>query len=290
MIRSDHSADSDDDDAEEAFETDEQYLFTDAVALTIAGSDPSGGAGVQADLKTFQQVGAYGMSVVTLLTVQNTRQVTRIETLAPELIAAQFDAVMEDIPPRAIKTGALGNGEIIRLIASKLSEVDCPVVVDPVLISKHGHPLASDDAIEAFKEHLLPQAFLLTPNRYEAELLTGVTLDSMERADEAAYRLEQMGAQHVLIKCGNQDGAAQHLLSLEENNAALGLPFLDADNTHGTGCILSAAITAKLAAGETDLEDAVLFGIRCAYQAISFNSELGTGIHPAEIRAITERL
>jgi hydroxymethylpyrimidine/phosphomethylpyrimidine kinase len=265
-------------------------IYSDAVALTIAGSDPSGGAGIQADLKTFQQLGAYGMSVVTLLTVQNTREVSRVVTLDPELIEAQFDAVANDIPPTAIKTGALGNGEIIRLIASKLKNVECPVVVDPVLISKHGHPLASDDAVQAFKEHLLPQAFLVTPNRFEAELLTGVSLETMDGADEAVYRLEEMGAAHVLIKCGPQDGVAQHLLSLEETNAVLGLPLLEADNTHGTGCILSAAITAKLAAGETDLEKAVLFGICRVYEAISFNTKLGKGIHPAEIRAMTERL
>lgn len=270
--------------------SEEPFYPVRAVALTVAGSDPSGGAGLQADLKTFQQLGAYGMSVVTLITVQNTQSVAKVETLAADLIAAQFDAVVSDIPPGAIKTGALGSGEIVELVAQRLGTLSCPAVVDPVLISKHGHPLASDDAVDAFKKYLLPQAFLLTPNRFEAELLTGVVLDSMEAADEAVHHLEQMGARHVLLKYGEHNGEAQHLLSLAETNAVLGTPYLQTDNTHGSGCILSAAITAKLAAGETDIQKAVLFGIRRAYEAISVNTGLGGGIHPAEIRAMTEML
>lgn len=267
-----------------------RHLMPGATALTIAGSDPSGGAGLQADLKTFQQLGVYGMSVVTLITVQNTRAVERVQLLAPDLIAAQFDAVVGDIAPRAIKTGALGSGEIVELIARRVSTMSCPIVVDPVLISKHGHSLASDDAVDAFKEHLLPQAFLLTPNRFEAELLTGIALETIEAASKAVHRLEQMGAKHVLLKWGQHDGRAQHLLSLSERNVGLETPFLQTDNTHGSGCILSSAITAKLSAGETDIEKAVLFGICRAHEAIHVNTRLGSGIHPAEVRAMTETI
>ena len=134
------------------------------VALTIAGSDPSGGAGIQADLKTFHQLGVYGMSVLTLLTVQNTRRLDAVEVLSADFVGAQLDAVLEDIPPQAAKTGALGSSEVIRAIAERAGSFSFPLVVDPVMISKHGAPLISPGAQSALEELLLPRAFLVTPN------------------------------------------------------------------------------------------------------------------------------
>ena len=264
-------------------------LAPNAVALTIAGSDPSGGAGLQADLKTFQQLGVYGMSVVTLITVQNTQAVRQVEVLSPELIIAQLDAVLEDIPPRAIKVGALGNAAVVRAVGNRLRTVECPIVVDPVLVSKHGHRLVTEDVIEAYEEHLLPYATLVTPNRFEAERLTGRTLDNEDAVAEAIYVIQQLGVQHVLIKLGEVNGDSQHVLNLSTGNVGILTPRLDARNTHGTGCILAAAITAALALGESDINNAVHFGIQRTFETIQFDSELGQGIRPAEIRAMSTK-
>lgn len=261
-------------------------LMPNAVALTIAGSDPSGGAGLQADLKTFQQLGIYGMSVVTVVTVQNTQAISKVEVLAPEMIDAQCEAVLSDISPWAIKTGALGTVEVIETVAKRLQNVTCPVIVDPVLVSKHGQSLVTEEVVHAYKRHLLPLAHLVTPNRFEAERLTGLTLDNENAIAEAVHRLEECGARHVLIKLGEVDGESHHVLSLAGENVGFVTPRLSSNNTHGTGCILSAAITAKLALGEEDIKTAVLFGIHRTYEAIHVNTHLGKGIHPAEIRAM----
>ncbi len=262
-------------------------LTPNATALTIAGSDPSGGAGLQADLKTFQQLGVYGMSVFTLLTVQNTQRVSRVQVLEPELIIQQLNAVVEDIYPQVIKTGALGSAKVVAALGERMAELDMPKIVDPVLVSKHGHSLADDDVVAAMKEHLLPQAYVVTPNRFEAERLTGLTLDNEDRVAEAIYRLQECGAQHVLIKLGEVDGQSQHVMNVDDGNTCFIMPRLaDAKNTHGTGCILSAALAASLALGEQDLRTAVNFAIEQVYQAIYFNTELGQGYHPAEIRAL----
>jgi hydroxymethylpyrimidine/phosphomethylpyrimidine kinase len=262
-------------------------LFADAVALTIAGSDPSGGAGLQADLKTFQQLGVYGMSVVTLITVQNTQTVARVEVLSPTLILEQLDVVLADIPPRAIKVGALGNADVVRAVGERLSEVGCPIIVDPVLVSKHGHSLANDEIVEAYKQYLLPHALLVTPNRFEAQRLTGLQLDSEDEVAKAIYILQQLGTRHVLIKVGEIDGQSQHVLSLTDQNVGILMPRVQTTHTHGTGCILAAAITAKLARGETDVSEAVHFGIERTYETLQIETELGKGLHPAEIRAMS---
>ena len=262
-------------------------LTPNATALTIAGSDPSGGAGLQADLKTFQQLGVYGMSVVTLITVQNTQRVSRVHVLEPELVIEQLNAVIEDIYPQVIKTGALGNANVVAAVGERLSELDMPKIVDPVLVSKHGDSLAGDDVVEAIKRHLLPQAYVVTPNKFEAERLTGLTLDSEDRVAEAIFRIQEYGAQHVLIKLGEVDGDSQHVMNYEDGNTCFIIPRIpDAKNTHGSGCILSAALAARLALGENDLKAAVNFAIEQVYQAIYCNTELGLGLHPAEIRAI----
>ena len=262
-------------------------LTPNATALTIAGSDPSGGAGLQADLKTFQQLGVYGMSVVTLITVQNTQRVSRVQVLDADLIIEQLNAVVEDIYPQVIKTGALGNAKIVAALGERLAELQIPKIIDPVLVSKHGDSLADDDVVEAIKEHLLPQAYVVTPNRFEAERLTGLTLDNEDSVAEAIFRIQECGAQHVLIKLGDVDGDSQHVMNYENSNTCFIIPRLrDAKNTHGSGCILSAALAARLALGEQDLKAAVNFAIEQVYQAIYCNTELGQGVHPAEIRAI----
>ena len=152
------------------------------VALTIAGSDPSGGAGIQADLKTFHQFGVYGEAVVTLITVQNTIGVQRVEVLAPDLVAQQIQAVISDIPPAAAKTGALGNRAVVEAVAALASTFSFPLVVDPVIVSKHGAPLMAADGIEALKRLLLPHTFLLTPNLHEAAVLTGREVTDVDMA------------------------------------------------------------------------------------------------------------
>src|SRR6266852_4858810 len=173
------------------------------VALTIAGSDPSGGAGIQADLKTFHQFGVYGEAVITLITVQNTMTVERVECQAPDLVAQQLRAVLADIPPQAIKTGALGNAAIITAIACALRDSAAPLVVDPVLISKHGARLMSAEAQETLISDLLPLAFLITPNLDEAGALSGLVVRDISSMRKAAERLAAMGPRSVLVKGGH---------------------------------------------------------------------------------------
>src|SRR5258708_34938404 len=174
------------------------------IALTIAGSDPSGGAGIQADLKTFHQFEVYGEAVITLLTVQNTVRVSRVEVMPPALVLEQLAAVLEDIPPAAAKTGALGSVDMVEALA-RAAAFTFPLVVDPVMVSKHGLSLLPSAAAAAIRSLLLPRAFLVTPNVPEAEALTGIkilTLDDMRRA---ACRLRELGARAVLIKAGHME-------------------------------------------------------------------------------------
>jgi len=182
------------------------------VALTIAGSDASGGAGLQADLKTFHQFGVYGEAVPTLITVQNSLRVSRVEVLASELVREQIEAVLEDIPPDAAKTGALGSAEMVRMVARAAAEWRFPLVVDPVMVSKHGRPLLADDAVRALGEELLPRAFLVTPNLPEAAALTGMAVGTLPEMRRAAAAIRAMGAHAVLVKGGHSAGDATDLL------------------------------------------------------------------------------
>ncbi len=178
------------------------------VALTIAGSDPSGGAGIQADLKTFHQFGVYGEAVITLITVQNTRAVSRVEVLPAGLVIEQIQAVVSDIPPAAAKTGALGDVAIVEAVAGVARSFTFPLIVDPVMISKHGARLLSPDAEEALKRELLPRAFLVMPNIPEAESLTGMTIRTEEDMREAAERLVDLGCKAALVKGGHANRRA----------------------------------------------------------------------------------
>ncbi|MEZ5401265.1 MAG: bifunctional hydroxymethylpyrimidine kinase/phosphomethylpyrimidine kinase [Bryobacteraceae bacterium] len=222
-----------------------------AVALTIAGSDPSGGAGLQADLKAFHQFGVYGEAVVTLVTVQNTRSVSAVETLGARLVAEQIEAVVSDIPPGAAKTGALGTAAIVEAVAAAAARFAFPLVVDPVMISKHGAPLIGADGASAVRHRLLPRAYLVTPNRPEAEELAGAPIRTAAAARDAAKRIRDLGAANVLIKGGHFEGAADDWLLTASGDWVL-LPGdrVDTPHTHGTGCTYSAAITAGLALGD----------------------------------------
>ena len=219
------------------------------VALTIAGSDPSGGAGIQADLKTFHQFGVYGEAAITLLTVQNTQSVSRVEPLSPQLVVDQIEAVIRDIPPDAAKLGALGTTAVIEAVAALAASFAFHLVIDPVMISKHGARLLSRDGEQALIKKLLPYAFLLTPNIPEAEALTGMSIQHPSEMREAARRILDFGCRHVLIKAGHAFGAADDLLVSTHESRSFSGTRIQTPHTHGTGCTYSAAITAGLALG-----------------------------------------
>lgn len=255
-------------------------------AMTIAGSDPSGGAGLQADLKTFQQLGVYGMSAVTLITVQNTQGVRQVQVLDPDLVAAQIDAVLDDIAPQAIKTGALGSAAVVRVVASRLTRIGCPVVVDPVLISKHGHALASDDTVAAVREQLLPLATWVTPNRMEAESLTGIAFDHESAGERVVERLQSLGVPHPLVKVGKSDSKAIHWLGEAGQVSEIAVPWKEEANLHGSGCVLAAALTARLALGDCQAIEAARFAVDQTSRAIGSPYRQGTGIYPADVLAL----
>ena len=250
-------------------------------ALTIAGSDSGGGAGIQADLKTFQALGVWGMSALTAVTVQNTKGVSGFEELSPETVGGQIRAVATDIGVDAAKTGMLASAPIIEAVAEAVRETGVPnLVVDPVFMSKHGHPLLREDAVDALRTRILPLATLVTPNLPEAAGLTGLevrTLQDMERAGRAVLEL---GARAVMVKGGHLESEeATDLLVTPDGVQPLSAERIDTPNTHGTGCVLSAAIAAYLARGD-DLPEAVRKGKAFVTEAIRASLEIGQGIGP----------
>jgi hydroxymethylpyrimidine/phosphomethylpyrimidine kinase len=254
------------------------------IALTIAGSDPSGGAGIQADLKTFHQFGVYGEAVITLITVQNSVRVSQVEVLAPGLVAAQIDAVIEDIPPHAAKTGALGSAEMVAAVAEGAGRFAFPLVVDPVMVSKHGLPLLDEPATAAIRDLLLPRAALVTPNIPEAEALTGTAIRGIEDIRCAARALHGMGARAVLIKGGHLEADAVDVLFDGADFHEFPAERIATPHTHGTGCTYSAAITAGLASG-AGLVEAVGRAKRFIHEAIRTNPGLGRGSGPVNHHA-----
>ena len=254
------------------------------VALTIAGSDPSGGAGIQADLKTFHQFGAYGEAVITLLTVQNSVRVSRVEAMPAWLVEEQIAAVVEDIPPMAAKTGALGSAEIVGTVARLAADFDFPLVVDPVLLSTHGRELLPSAAVTAMRELLLPLAALVTPNVPEAEALTGLTIRDLNDVRHAACVIRSMGARAVLIKGGHLKSENTDVLFDGVEYREFPALLIDTSHTHGTGCTYSAAITASLAAG-CKLGEAVARAKRFIHEAIRTNPGLGHGSGPVNHHA-----
>lgn len=249
------------------------------VALTIAGSDPSGGAGIQADLKTFHQFGVYGEAAITLLTVQNTMRVERVECMPAELVLQQILTTVEDIRPGAAKTGALGNREIVEAVAEAAASFDFPLIVDPVMISKHGAPLIAEEARRALRTLLLPRAFLLTPNLHEAAALSGVQVSDIAGMRQAAERLCGLGAKAVLVKGGHLSDTATDVLFAGGRWHEFAAPRVDTRHTHGTGCTYSAAITACLARG-IPLIEATRVAKAFITEAIRRNPGLGKGAGP----------
>ena len=259
-----------------------------AVALTVAGSDPSGGAGIQADLKTFHQFGVYGEAAITLLTVQNTRGVRRVELVSAELIREQIEAAVSDICPGAAKTGALGGPEQVEVISAVARAFSFPLVVDPVMVSKHGASLMSTEAERILKSRLLPVCLLITPNLAEAERLSGQSIDSAKDLESAAGRIADLGAQAVLIKGGHLPGEPVDLLLFQKEKHLLHGRRVPSQHTHGTGCTYSAAITALLAKG-VGLIDAVFQAKDFIQTAIETAPGLGSGMGPVNHFAQPER-
>ena len=251
------------------------------VALTIAGSDSGGGAGIQADLKTFAAHGLYGTCAITAVTAQNTLGVTTFEALSADLVTAQVEAVMSDIGAHAAKTGMLANAAIVEAVAAAIEDLDVPLlVVDPVMIAKGGDRLLDDEALGAMKSELLRRAFVVTPNIPEAETLSGFTIRSDQDRYEAARRIGALGAAHVLIKGG-------HLPSEDISDLLYdGHRFLEfrtervaGRNTHGTGCTFAAAITCHLALGRS-LPEAIPLAQQYVAAAIRDAPDLGRGHGP----------
>ncbi|PTX55038.1 hydroxymethylpyrimidine/phosphomethylpyrimidine kinase [Melghirimyces profundicolus] len=250
-------------------------------ALTIAGSDSGGGAGIQADLKTFQELGAFGMSALTAVTAQNTQGVSGIYEMTAEAVARQMDAVLEDIGVDALKTGMIANVEIMETIAEKIRQHGVgPLVVDPVMVAKSGHSLLEKDARKALTQTLLPLALLVTPNLPEAEILVNQQLDTEAKRKDGARRILDMGASAVVIKGGHLEGeTASDLFYDGESFLTFSAPRIHTRHTHGTGCTFSAAVTAELAKGR-NLADAVYTAKKFITRAIARPLELGKGHGP----------
>ncbi len=225
------------------------------IALTIAGSDSGGGAGIQADIKAFSARGAYGASVITAITAQNTRAVTAVEEISPPVVAAQIEAVLDDLAVGAIKIGMLSSPDIIHVVAAGVRGRGIPVVLDPVMVAKSGDSLLQDEAVSALIEELLPLAALITPNLPEAARLLGEsTVAETDAEMEGQGRLLlELGPKRVLMKGGHAQGEVCTDLLLGDGAEPLALtaPRIDTKNTHGTGCTLSSSIAAEIAKGET---------------------------------------
>ena len=253
-----------------------------ARALTIAGSDSGGGAGIQADLKTFAAFGVYGMSVLTAVTAQNTVGVFAVEELPLPFIAAQIDAVVTDIGTDAAKTGMLSSAAIVALVADKVREHGIAnLVVDPVMVAKSGDPLLATDAQAAVRERLLPVSLVVTPNGPEAEALTGIKVENLETMREAAVRLHATGVPWVVVKGGHQlmEGESIDVVYDGRDFTELHAPRFATPNTHGTGCTLSAAIAAGLAKGTPPL-DAIRRAKAYVTRAIETSLAIGHGHGP----------
>lgn len=258
------------------------------IALTIAGSDSGGGAGIQADLKTFQRFGVFGTSAITAVTAQNTRGVSKWEAVSPDLVRAQIDSVAEDLPPGAIKTGMLGSAAVASAVATAIRDYSFRnYVLDPVMVATSGDLLFERDAIDIIRNDLVRQASLVTPNLHEAAILTGEKIEDEEGMARAAEIIVgDMGAQAVLIKGGHlQSGDRVVDILYDGDVRAFRGRRIVTTNTHGTGCTLSAAITAQLANGES-LHAAVRRAIDYVHNAIATAPGLGSGQGPLNHLAV----
>jgi hydroxymethylpyrimidine/phosphomethylpyrimidine kinase len=254
-------------------------------ALTIAGSDSGGGAGIQADLKAFAARGVYGTSALTAITAQNTVGVSGVYELPADFVGEQIDAVMSDIGADAWKTGMLANGEIVRVVAERARRYAVgALVVDPVMVAKSGDPLLRPEAREVLIEELIPLATVVTPNLPEAQALAGGSIETLEEAKAAAAAIQRMGAANVVLKGGHLDqpGRAVDVLYDGERFTAFSGPRIETKNTHGTGCTFASAIAAELAKG-VEVREAVRVAkvyLTAALRAAA-ELEIGRGHGPA---------
>ncbi len=248
------------------------------IALTIAGSDSGGGAGIQADLKTFSALGVYGASVVTAVTAQNTRAVTAVHQIPADVVAAQIAAVLDDLDVRAIKIGMLGTPDLVKCVAQALAGFDGPIVLDPVMIAKSGAALLPDESVDALRRHLLPHTTLLTPNIPEAARLLDCHAQDQDTAlCMQGQQIRKLGPNAVLMKGGHGcEAVCTDWLITDEDEIAFRAPRLGTMNTHGTGCTLSSAITAELAKGQS-LSQAVGTAHGWLHQAIRAADRLNVG-------------
>jgi hydroxymethylpyrimidine/phosphomethylpyrimidine kinase len=251
------------------------------IALTIAGSDSGGGAGIQADLKTFQQFGVFGTSVIVALTAQNTLGVRAVEVVPESMVSAQLIALAEDLPPAALKTGMLAEAGLVRRVARAIRENGwAPLVVDPVLVSTSGTRLLTTEAEEVMREDLLPLAAVVTPNLDEAAILTGRVVHDVTTMERAGATLLRFGTGAALIKGGHlADDIITDVLVTSSGVQTFTHPRIETRSSHGTGCTLSAAITAGLALGRP-LEMAVAQGLDFVHRAIAAAPGLGSGHGP----------
>lgn len=248
--------------------------------LIIAGSDPSGGAGIQADIKACAAFGAYSMTAITALTVQNTQGVQQVELVDPEMVKAQIEACVSDIGVDVIKIGMLGSADIIKVVQTAIEPLDATVVLDPVMVATSGDRLLNEDAVGAMRDLLVPIADLVTPNVPEAEIITGLTIsdtDEMARAGEAILK---MGAYAALMKGGHLDmKSIVDILVSDDGASVMTGPRLYSRHTHGTGCTLASAIAAALSLG-ANLDEAVGSARDYVFEAIRTAPKLGQGKGP----------
>jgi hydroxymethylpyrimidine/phosphomethylpyrimidine kinase len=249
-------------------------------AMTIAGSDSGGGAGIQADLKTFAALGVYGTSTLTAITAQNTIGVTGVHEIPTDIIAAQIEAVITDIGADAVKTGMLSSSAIVEVVAQELKRhrVEA-LVIDPVMVAKSGDPLLQKEAVEALRAELVPLAAVVTPNIPEAEVLTGLKITSQEDMRRAAEKIIQMGARGVVVKGGHLEGPASDLFYDGSRFQEFTAPRIDTKNTHGTGCTFASAIAAGLARG-MNVIDSVAQAKEYVTEAIRRSFAIGQGHGP----------
>lgn len=247
--------------------------------LTIAGSDSGGGAGIQADLKTFSARGVFGMSVITALTAQNTIGVQGVFEVDPDFVGKQIDSVMTDIGADAWKTGMLSNAEIIQVVANRASQYNVELlIVDPVMVAKSGDPLLQAEAKSTLISQLVPLAYVITPNLHEAHVLTGVEICSINDAQESAVKIYEMGAKNVVVKGGHLPDINESIDVLYDGKkfTEFRTPRINTNNTHGTGCTFASALAAELAKGN-DIKNAVHIAKAYLTQAIKRADDLHIG-------------
>ncbi|MEO4054735.1 bifunctional hydroxymethylpyrimidine kinase/phosphomethylpyrimidine kinase [Solibacillus sp. CAU 1738] len=251
------------------------------IVMTIAGSDSGGGAGIQADLKTFQELGVFGTTAITALTAQNTLGVSGIFPATADFVEAQISTVFEDFQVKAVKTGMLFSADIITAVAEALQDKDIQLIVDPVMIAKGGANLLQQESVEALKTKLLPLATVLTPNIPEAEVLTGMSITTKDDVQAAAQRILQLGVQCVVMKGGHLQGmeAVDHVYFRDGSSFQVSSTRIHTKHTHGTGCTFSAALTAFLGQGYV-IQEAIIEAKRFIQAAIEHPLNIGNGHGP----------